>query len=95
MVETPPTIPLTAESVRPVEEVTLSCLGGVFFTPAAVDDDLAGEFFMCWRKFGFNGVIVTPPPGGLAEGTPPTDGFGAMGTGERWTEAAVPPGEKS
>lgn len=69
-------------------EATPSCLGGVRLacSPAVTFEvALAGECFICWRKFGFSGVIVTPPPGG----------FGAMGTGDRRTEAAVPPGEKS
>lgn len=95
---TPPTVgnprpPLAFDGL----ETATSCLGSSCFTATFDEDGLAGDCFICWRKVGFSGVMVTPPPGGFA-GTPgttavaPAAGFGAMGMGDR---RAVPPGEKS
>ena len=91
-------------------EVTFICCNPATLGEVA-EPALAGECpFICCSRLGFSGVIVTPPPGGFGTiGTPPLppvaippppttaplEGFGAMGMGDRRTDAAVPPGEKS
>lgn len=97
-VTTPPTVGnLSPPPALEGLETAMSCFGSTCFTATFDEDCLAGDCLICWRKVGFSGVIVTPPPGGFA-GTPgttvvvPAAGFGAMGMGDR---RAVPPGEKS